>query len=256
MTDTPHQELQHFVAKWHAREPEMQFAEVFVSASEKPVFQAWGALVHELKHTLFELSDSHVTEIKTAWWADEFQRLASGQARHPITQVLINTQAPWAALSSSLFTVIKTTSVRASNTGQAIANLLPFAEALTTIEDRVFRSKSSTSQELVAVHCLLQRLPAGLMAEDQAGIPMHLMARHSLSTSQLAQLGHQGLLQDWALELQAQLQHKVAGSVFRATRTRFDHASLAGLVAGKGFVKPAAIKHAWRAWRAAVSVPR
>jgi hypothetical protein len=255
MTDTPPQELQHFVSKWYSREPEMQFAEVFVSRVEKGLFQVWGALLHELKHTLFELSDTHVTEIKTAWWADEFQRLSMGQPRHPITQALANASQPWSSLSSSLFSVIETSSIRASDTEAAITHLLPFADALIGIEDSLFHAKINSSRELFVVHCLLQRLPLGLSMEDQARIPMHLMARHSINASQLTVGQQNGLLQDWAAELNAVLIDKVAGSLFRATRTRFDQAQLACLGAGKGFMNVSAPKHLWRAWRAAISIP-
>jgi len=255
MTDTPHQELQHFISKWYAREPEMQFAEVFVPASEKLLFHVWGALLHELKHTLFELSDPHVTEIKTAWWADELQRLSNGQPRHPITEALPDITVPWASLSSALFSVIETSDTRSGNTEQAIANLLPFAVALTEIEDRLFDAKTASPNELFAVHCLLHRLPNGLSTEDQAGIPMHLMARHSVNTAQLATLGQNGLLQDWAAELNSALSDKTAGTLFRRARTRFDQARLKQLLAGRGFVKTSAPLNLWRAWRAAVSVP-
>lgn len=255
MTDTPHQELQHFVSKWYAREPEMQFAEVFVPASGKLMFHVWGALLHELKHTLFELSDARVTEVKTAWWADEFLRLSNGQPRHPITQALIDVPAPWLSLSSSLFSVIETASTRASNTGQAIANLLPFANSVIEIEDMVFDCKSATSEKIFAVHCLLHRLPHGLSAEDQARIPMHLMARHSVSAAQLPNIGQNGLLRDWAAELNSVLGEKPAGSVFRRARTRFDQAQFANLMAGKGFVKSSAPRLLWQAWRAAVTQP-
>lgn len=256
MSDSQHEGLQHFVAKWYAREPEMQFAEVFVSAPDKLLFHVWGALLHELKHTLFELSDAHVTEIKTAWWADEFQRLSNGQPRHPVTQALPNTSLPWAALSSSLFSVIETTSIRASNTEQAIAKLLAFSSAVLEIEDALFDAKKSSSKEIFAVHCLLHRLPHGLSTEDQAGIPMHLMARHSLNAAQLAKVGKNGLLQDWAHELDSALVDKVPGSLFRRARMRFDQARLANLIAGKGFANASAVKHLWRAWRAAVAQSR
>lgn len=234
----------------------MQFAEVFVSASEKAVFHAWGALLHELKHTLFELSDSHVTAIKTTWWAEEFQRLANAQPRHPITQALGNIEAPWVSLASSLFSVIETASTRASNTEQAIDLLMPFANVLSEVEDKVFNAKVATNKKIFAVHCLLQRLPHGLASDDQARVPMHLMARYSVNALKLPNVGNNGLLQDWALELHARLEHKVAGSLFRTARTRFDQVQLAQLIAGKGFAKPAAPKHLWRAWRAAVAVPR
>jgi hypothetical protein len=256
MTDTPAEELQHFVSKWYAREPEMQFAEVFVQASDKFLFHVWGALLHEIKHTLFELSDAHVTEIKTAWWADEFQRLSNGQPRHPITQTLINVEAPWASLSPNLLAVTETASRRASNTEQAIAYLLPLSEAIIKIEDALFAAKKPGSKEIFAIHCLLQRLPQGLASEDQARIPMHLMARHSVNASQLAKIGQNGLLQDWASELKGMLDKQVSTSLFRRTRTRFDQAQLANLMVGKGFVKASALKHLWRAWRAAVVQPR
>jgi hypothetical protein len=85
---------------------------------------------------------------------------------------------------------------------------------------------------------------------------MHLMARHNVNAAQLANMGNSGLLQDWALELHTQLEHKVAGSLFRSARMRFDQAQLTHLMAGKGFIKASAPKHLWRAWRAAVAVPR
>ena len=234
----------------------MQFAEMFVAASEKPLFHVWGVLLHELKHTLFELSDAHVTTIKTTWWADEFQRLANAQPRHPITLALSNIEAPWVSLASSLFSVIETASTRASNTEQAIGLLIPFANVLSEVEDKVFKVKLATPKEIMAVHCLLQRLPHGLASDDQARVPMHLMARHSVNAMQLPNMGNSGLLQDWALELHTQLEHKVAGSLFRSARTRFDRVQLAQLIAGKDFAKSAAPKQLWHAWRAAVAVPR
>lgn len=256
MSDLQQEGLQHFVSKWYAREPEMQFAEVFVPRSEKLLFHAWGALLHELKHTLFELSDARVTEVKTAWWADEFQRLSTGQPRHPITQALIDVPAPWVSLSKSIFSVIETAPIRASNTAQAMADLLPFANTVIEIEDLVFDCKVATSEKIFVVHCLLHRLPHGLSAEDQARIPMHLLARHSVSAAQLPDIGQNGLLQDWATELNAVLGEKSAGSLFRRARTRFDQVQLINLIAAKGIVKAPAPKLLWWAWRAAVTVPR
>ncbi|MEO6171736.1 MAG: hypothetical protein ABIP02_01325 [Arenimonas sp.] len=256
MSDSQQEGLQHFVSKWYAREPEMQFAEVFVPASQKQLFRAWGALLHEVKHTLFELSDTNVTQIKTAWWADEFQRLAQAQPRHPVTHTLTDIPASWTTLSSSLFTVIETASERSSDTEQAIANFLPFANALVAIEDKLFSAKSSSPAENVAVHCLLHRLPHGLADEDRARIPMHLIARHSINAEQLPVIEQNALLQDWATELNSVLSDKAAGTVFRRARTRFDQAQLAHLMAGKGMLKAPAPANLWRAWRAAIAQPR
>ena len=256
MSESQHEGLQHFVAKWYSREPEMQFAEVFVPAADKLSFHVWGALLHELKHTLFELSDQHVTEMKTAWWADEFQRLSNGQPRHPITQALPDISVPWTSLASALFSVVEANASRAGNTGQAIAALLPLSSVLIAIEDKVFDATSASPSETFAVHCLLHRLPNGLSAEDQAGIPMHLMARHSVIAAQLPNIGRNGLLQDWAAELNSALPGKTACTLFRSARTRFDRARLKNLLAGNGFAAPSAPMSLWHAWRAAVTVSR
>ncbi|MCX7041417.1 MAG: hypothetical protein NT117_01745, partial [Gammaproteobacteria bacterium] len=71
MDGKSHDAAAHFVGKWLQREPEMVFAEVFCPAADKPAFRAWGALLHELRESLFELSDPGVARIKTAWWAEE-----------------------------------------------------------------------------------------------------------------------------------------------------------------------------------------
>ncbi|MEO8002693.1 MAG: hypothetical protein ABI644_12535 [Arenimonas sp.] len=256
MSDLQQEGLQHFISKWYAREPEMQFAEVFVPASDKLLFHVWGALLHELKHTLFELSESHITEIKTAWWADEFRRLSMGQPRHPLTQALPDVSLPWSSLAAGMLSLIETSRTRASNTEQAIANLLPFAGALTDIEDSLFHAKIASSKELFAMHCLLHRLPNGLSTEGRAGIPMHLMARYSVNTAQLPILAQNSLLRDWAAELNSALQVKIAGTLFRSARARFDQAILKQLLAGKGFLTTSAPLNLWRAWRAAAAVPR
>ena len=71
----------HFVGKWLHREPEMVFAEVFCPNDDKLAFRAWGALLHELRESLFELSDPSVARIKTAWWAEEMIGLGQGRQR-------------------------------------------------------------------------------------------------------------------------------------------------------------------------------
>ena len=85
---------------------------------------------------------------------------------------------------------------------------------------------------------------------------MHLMARYSVNAAQLPSIGQNGLLQDWATELNSILAGKTAGTLFRSARTRFDEAILQQMKAGKGFVKTSAPLNLWRAWRAAVALPR
>src|SRR6476659_75647 len=91
-----------FVGKWLAREPEMAIAEVFCPPESKPLYRAWGGLLHELREAAFELSDARVTEVKTAWWAEELMGVGQGRHRHPLTEVLVGHAAPWSEMGRSL----------------------------------------------------------------------------------------------------------------------------------------------------------
>lgn len=248
--------LPHFFAKWQAREPEMAIAEVFVPTVERPFFRAWGALLHELRETLFELSDARVGDVKTAWWAEELIGIGHGPARHPLTAVFAGTSAPWSALGRALLEQ-GAARTRASSTDEAVLALLPTAHAVVAVEARLFSvaAVEDEAARALAVHWLLQRLPAGLAAEDQGRIPMHLYARHGLTAGQLADGRGEGLLRDWARELHDVLPPDPNGAPLRRFRAAFDRARLARLAAGKGFSPPPALGTLWRAWRAARSRP-
>ena len=94
----------HFVAKWHRREPEMALAEVFCPAATRARFRAWGALVTELREAVFELSDPRVTAVKAPWWAEELLRFAEGLGRHPLAAdlALPDADVPWNALAAAV----------------------------------------------------------------------------------------------------------------------------------------------------------
>ena len=244
--------LPHFFAKWQAREPEMAIAEVFVPVAEKQRYRAWGALLHELRETLFELSDTRVADVKTAWWADELIGVGQGRARHPLTAALIENRVPWSALGRALLEH-GTMEARASSTGEALRCLQPIAQAAIAVEAGVFSvaTDDGDAARALAVHWLLQRLPAGLAAEDQARIPMHLYARHGLTANQVADGKGEALLRDWAGELAQSLPAAVAAARLRRFRTAFDRARLDQLASGKGFASPSSLGTLWRAWRAA-----
>lgn len=244
--------LPHFFAKWQAREPEMAIAEVFVPTADKARFRAWGAMLYELRETLFELSDARVSDVKTAWWADELIGIGQGRTRHPLSAVLVETRAPWAALGRALLEH-GVSQPRASSTEEAIHALLPVAQAVVAVESALFSTASgeTPTARALAVHWLLQRLPPGLAAEDQARIPMHLYARHGLTAAQLAEGQGDALLRDWAAELLTVLPDVRGAAPLRRFRTEFDRTRLARLKAGRGFSTPPAIGTLWRAWRAA-----
>jgi hypothetical protein len=249
------QELPHFVAKWYAHEHEMQWAEVFCPPSQKKLFCVYGAFQNEIRHTLFELSDARVTEIKTAWWAEECQRISNAKPRHPLAKVLRDYSADYLALAAAMLR-LSTAASRAANTDEAIHALMPLASAMQNIEASLFDTKpNDAAAKALAISWLLKRLPAGLAMEDQARIPMHLLARHSLNAAALLNMDiHHPLLKDWALELKQALPAKLPGShLMTKARLHFDHARLANLAGGKGLVRANAFAHLWRAWKAARS---
>lgn len=258
-----------FVGKWLQREPEMAIAEAFVPPEHKPLHRAWGALLHELREAMFELSDARVTAIKTGWWAEELIGIGQGRHRHPLTEVLVDRTAPWSGLGRSLLE-LPDPDQRYGTTVEAIDSLMPLARTVIAVESALFAaSASDDAARALVVHWLWQRLPQGLASGDQARIPMHLFARHGLSAAQLAAgvapgirppatLAHpcasqgEALLQDWAAELQGQLPVALPRvSAFRRSRARFDRARLQSCAAGKGFGEPRALATLWRAWRAA-----
>jgi hypothetical protein len=252
MAATESPALAAFVGKWLAREPEMAIAEAFCPPERKPPYRAWGGLLHELREAAFELSDARVTEVKTAWWAEELIGVGQGRHRHPLTEVLVDRVAPWSDLGRSLLE-LPDAGCRYGNTAEAIDSLMPIARSTIAVESALFATTANDdSARALVVHWLLQRLPHGLASEDQARIPMHLFARHGLSAAQVIAGQGEALLQDWAAELQGQLPAALAGaSVFRRGRTRFDRARLQRLADGRGFAEPPALATLWRAWRAA-----
>ena len=250
MSTLPADAIEHFVAKWHRREPEMALAEVFCAPDQRTRFRAWGALVHELREAAFELSDARVTAVKSQWWAEELLNLSQGRGRHPISAELALPSLPWAALARALMEQAQF-DARPGDAADALDQVRGLASALSRVEAGVFGdTPSPDAAQALAVHLLLQRLPAGLAGEDQARLPLNLLARHGLTAAQVAAGQGEALLRDWARELSAALPAP-QGPLFRRLRTRFDRVRLDRLAAGKGFAPAAAPLTVWRAWRVA-----
>lgn len=242
----------HFVGKWLQREPEMAFAEIFCPVADKPVFRAWGALLHELRESLFELSDPGVARIKTGWWAEEMIGLGQGRQRHPLGAALLGREAPWSQLGRALLD-FERDSMRAADTEESVTALVPLADAVLQVECRLFPARESAeASRSLAVHWLLQRLPEGLASQDQARIPMHLFARHGITAAALPTAQAGALLRDWASELLSVSPPALPGAALvRRSRTGFDRARLRRLASGKPFGPPSPPSILWLAWRAA-----
>ncbi len=260
--------IAHFVHKWWLREPELRIAAEFCARADPPPaaitdgtaaalrFNAWGALLHELREALFELSDPGVAAAKRGWWAEEMQALGEGRPRHPLGAALAGFAearvAPWSDVSRLL--VGGAGEERGADAAQARAALRPLAGAVVAVEDALFGARGgAAAAEALVVHWLLQRLPAGLAEADGARLPMHLLARHGLTAAQLP-LAADALLRDWAGELLAVLPVAPGGAFLRRARLRFDRARLQRLArrgGAGGFDEPPPPASLWRAWRAA-----
>jgi len=130
---------------------------------------------------------------------------------------------------------------------------LMLASAIAGTEARLFDARQAAGDaDAVAVHLLLFRLPEGLASEDQAGLPMKLLARYGLGASEVAAGKGEALLRDWAAELIAALPPASShDGPFRRLRAGFDRARLARLAKGRGFDPPGPFATLLRAWRLA-----
>lgn len=247
----------HFIGKWQAREPEMRLAEIFCPKPLKARFLAWGALLHELREAAFELSDARITGVKTLWWAEELAGLAQGRHRHPLAALLADTSAPWSSLGRALVEQVQHDG-RAVDTNEAISLLLPLARSVVSVEAALFGAVANEDQaRSVAIHWLLHRLPEGLAAEDQARLPMHLLARYGITAAQVATGQGEPMLRDWAGELLLAVPEKLGAAVqLRRARHGFDRARLVRIAAGKGFSAPPGLPSLWRAWMSARALPQ
>jgi hypothetical protein len=265
---------EHFVEKWYGRVPEMRIAAVFCARADAAAanktdaaqarlrFETWGALQNELRETLFELSDAGVASAKRGWWAEELQLVAQGKPRHPLGEALATLSeskgAPWTGLSLALLTGLDESPP--ADTSAAITALQPIARAMVAVENAIFQAGDDqpAAARGLAVHWLLQRVSHGLGEEDGAFVPMHLLARHGLTHSELRN-APDPLLRDWGSDLLAALPASGSsdGAYVARARARFDAARLRRLIRRPGGhggyfeSHPNAISTLWRAWRAA-----
>lgn len=243
----------HFIAKWLQHEPEMQFAVLFCPAAQRARFEAWGALLHELRVVRFELREPTVAEAKRAWWSDELAAIGLGRTSHPLGPALAGVAAPWSTLARA-FAAPDSHLARPADLAQSLQLLLPLAVAASAVEAALFAAQATPeAARALAVHWRLQQLPQGLQDDGMAGVPMALLARHGLTRAAVAERLPEPLLRDWTLSLAEAVPSALprAALVGRA-RARFDLARLARLARrGDDFGPGSAAGMLWHAWRAA-----
>jgi len=237
--------LDAFVGKWQALNPEQKVLQGFVAASERRTFHAWGSLQYELQATLFEIEHEPVRLQKSLWWAEELQRLNSGSPRHPVTQALSLVSASWADLPGPMAVLSRQLPLRCGNTQQLMDSLLPFARVFAACESALFGGTQPGDGHTQALSWLVHRLPHAWTAFDRAMVPLHLVARHQPTAAGDVP---EALKQDWLLELQRLVPEAAADNWYSEAQRRFTRRRLHALLHSKQpGIGPG---HAWDAWRA------
>lgn len=159
------QPLQVFVEKWLAAQPEMRLLEVFCPPPQRTLLRAWGALLHELGETCFELADPGVARTKLAWWAQDLGAGAGG--RHPLSLAIFgHAQAQaidadaWRRLALGGASLLDSDH-QPPSLDAALAEIEPLAQAIAGIEGRLFGE--ATDPRDVAVHLQCTRSLRGLL---------------------------------------------------------------------------------------------
>jgi 15-cis-phytoene synthase len=241
MTDT----LRHYAEKWLAMSPEQAVLSVFVPKALRLRTEAWAALHFELFECVFALQHEPVRLQKSQWWAEELQRLQNQTPRHPITQALVDADAPFAVMAGPLLATAAQVPINSRDTLALMASLTPLAQALDACETALFHGNATDNSQAISASWLCLRMPHGLAAFDRAMLPMHLRARHGDTAGDAAQAA---LKRDWLAEIQGQLPGSVAGNWYREAQRRFTRRRVQALQSGKvPGIQPA---HAWDAWRA------
>lgn len=238
--------LQAFAAKWRAAWPEQTVLDVFVPPAQRLPATAWAGLLFELHSAAFTQEHEAVRDGKTQWWAEELQRLQSGDARHPLTQALMDVDAPFAAMALPMLAAAREVPIRAGDRAALFGRLRPFAESVLACEAAVFGGRvGDADADALIAEWLVLRLPDGLAAFDRGMLPLHLRARYAAFADNVPP---PALRRDWLAELDAALPRTAAGNWFREAQRRFLRRRIKALAADTG-IRPGP-GHVWDAWRA------
>ncbi|MEO7478409.1 MAG: hypothetical protein ABIT64_04155 [Lysobacteraceae bacterium] len=253
-----------FIDKWHAREPEMAYAEVFCPRPLRLQFALWGALLFELREAAFELSDVRLLEVKSVWWADELLHCAQAAPQHPLTQALAAPRLPWNALARGMHAMAQRDASLPADRDAAIASVAPLADGIASVEAALFdASNTDAASRAAGIHLLGERLRIGSAAADGGCVPLSLLARHGTTRSALAQPQGEPVVADWADALIAAQPSEFTGmDLYRSARTAFDGWFLHELAAHRpqrAMPRLRALRLAWSAARrthAADAIPK
>jgi 15-cis-phytoene synthase len=184
--------LASFEAKWSAAYPEFGLALRFCRL-DREAWSAFACLGFELEHAAFGIREMQPAAIKLQWWAEEFARVARGEARHPLTQALASRIATASIpLARWQEAIVGAFAQRDAEPGVDAAALLEHYARLHAPLGAIEASLFGASAESIARSLALTRalretaaLPDALR-DGKLPLPMDLLARHRLARGDLA----------------------------------------------------------------------
>ena len=154
-------DLDDFLGKWRGRWPEWRIAQVFVPDAQRPLAEAWFALLQEWTDAAWAGDDPTPGAAKLGWWQEELRGWSKGLRRHPLGRVLQKQSAPWAALADALpgLRVVREPLRAWASPDEARAVLRPLADALSACEAVLFSGPADAGDalSLLAAHALWHR---------------------------------------------------------------------------------------------------
>jgi phytoene synthase len=262
-----------FAEKWLADNPEQRIVAVFRAPVQQRVAAAFGALVHELENSAFELREPQVAAAKLAWWRRELAQARHGVAQHPITRELLAAAAPQALAGSGIEGLAD--GALALVDAPAPADLTAQRSALTAFYAPVAALEARLSAMPVSAHNVdlwtsarlvrWLRTPARL-ADQALALPLDLLARHGVTRAgldadaparravfadHLAAIAQ--LLRDALADAHADLGRRVRGRVDLDLVTRVASQSDPAQSLARAHAAP--WRTAWIAWREARRAP-
>jgi phytoene synthase len=264
--------LASFEAKWADAHPEFGLALTFLREPARSERSAFGCLVFELEHAAFGIREVQPAAIKLQWWAEEFARAATGEARHPLTRVLstriARTSIPLARWQEVVIAALNQRDPEpAADLPALVENYARFYAPLADIEVALFEDGDSagTARAFALARALRETtaLPDALR-DGRLPLPLDLLARHRLARGDLAGNSPEAAaaLRDWLKTLDGEcgnLARKapplsvVSAATLAAASSRARRAARASepLAALAQAQHRPSIGTVWSAWRAA-----
>lgn len=186
--------LASFEAKWTAAHPEFALALTFVPAGSRVARSAFACIGFELEHAAYGIREAQPAALKLQWWAEEFARARSGEARHPLTRALsCDTRFAAVALDEWHAAIIGAHAQRDPEPAPDTAALLRGHEALQAplarIESTLFGPFDAAMLARVRAVSRALRESATLgeaLRDGRLPMPLDVLARHRLARGDLA----------------------------------------------------------------------